>query len=182
MKSETMFDRIILRRLSFEEIEMFDLIIDEEGYKRVVITHYQDQNQVVVTTNLMELDTPKLFDVEGTSLPNDALIIQSRIIFNSFIVDEDDGSDFDLTIGVIDDKDIKEHLKEFEDAQKKVGKYVEKYLEDHEELDEDIFELDEFLELNEMVNERSNVLDNIFLEDEVLDYLESDPENYLKYS
>ncbi len=182
MKNETMFDRIVLRRLNFENVEMFDLIIDEDGYKRVVITHYQDQNQVVVTTNLMELDTPSLFDVQGKTESNDALIIQSRVIFNSFIVDEDDGSDFDLTMGVIDDKEIKNELLDFENAQKEVSKFVEKYLEDHDDLDESIFEIDAFNQLNEKVNEKSNVLDVIFLEDEVLDFLESDPENYLKYS
>lgn len=182
MRNETIFDEIILRRLSFEDLEMFDLLIDVEGYKRIVITNYKNENHVVITTNLLELDTPRLFDVQGESESNNALIIQSRLIFNSFVVDESEDKDFDLTIGFVDNEDIKNELLDFENAQKEVTKYLEVYLENHEEVDEELFALDDFNELNEVVNEKSNVLDVIFLEESILEYLENDPDIYIRYS
>lgn len=182
MRSETMFDSIILRRLSFENIEMFDFIIDVDGYKRIVITNYKDENHVIVTTNLMELDTPRLFDVKGLGESNDALIVQSRLIFNSFVVDESEDKDFDLEIGIVDDKQIKKELKAFEKSQKDVTKYLEVYLESHDEVDEELFNLEDFNKLNDIVNEKSNVLDVIFLEESILEYLEEEAAEFLKFS
>lgn len=167
----TTFDQIIMRRLQFEDIEMFDLIIDVKEYKRVVITNFKDINQVVLTSNLEELDTLDVFDVEGKDVYSDSLIVQSRIIFNSFVADEYQDEDFDLTTNLIFDDSISNYLSDFVDAKEDIKEYLADNYDGDFDQGEAMYNDEKLKELEEELANSSNMLDMIFLEEQVIDYL-----------
>jgi len=169
-------DLILARRTLLNDSETFDLLIHEDNYYRIVLTNYYNDNKVVLKTNISDFTKEPLFEYSSTDELLDALFIQAKFIFESFIEQEyiARDNDFDVEVIVID---VTEEIVALDKARNILANFIsdnkieERFItgEDIEAEDSELhFELER---VADEFNMRLGVLDEIFIDENILDEL-----------
>ena len=166
-------DLILARRTRLENSETFDLLVHEERYYRIVITNYFKENKVKVMTNIDDFSKEPLFEYSSQNELLDALFIQAKFIFESFIVQEYQAQeeDFDVEVSVLD---LAIECLKMDQARNRLTSFLEQNNIEERFAEEGFGDDDQELfqkleEVTDQFNECSATLDQIFIDDDILE-------------
>lgn len=183
MKELTQFDLILARRTRLTNSEIFDLLVHDKEYYRIVITNNFKDNKVKICTNIEEFNKEPLFEYTSDIELLDAIFIQSKFIFENFIAQEYSvrQEDFDVEVEIIE---VDEMISKLNNAREKLDYFIEKNrIDELYENGEELYNKDHFLffeleKVSDDFNEISSDLDNVFIDADILQAI-IDQTNYI---
>ena len=164
-------DHVIAHRIMVDDAEIFDLFTQEKEYYRIIIVNYYLENRVVIKTNIDDFKEQPIFLYQSEDPVLDALFMQAKFVFESFIEYEymSIGDDFDIEVTVID---VDEEVKHFINITEKMNSFIvannlQETISNFEAIDENDPNFEEFAELVETFTSSLNVLDEIFYDKDI---------------